>query len=151
MTTPTTTWLVAFDFSDLGKAALAHATKEVAARGGGRIVLAHVHAPATDGMGIDLGSLGPGFVQNEQLVIDAIEKTLVDFVAGLTPVAGVTFEGRLLVGRPADKLVELAREVGAELIAIGSHGRRGFERLLLGSVAERVLRLSDRPVLVIKA
>jgi len=150
MTTPTPTWLVAFDFSDLGKAALARATQEAVARGGGRVVVAHVHAPATDGMGIDLGALGPRFVQSEQLIVEAIERSLRDFVAGLAPVPGVIFEPRLLVGRPGDKLVELGREVGAELIVIGSHGRKGFERLLLGSVAERVLRHADRPVLVIK-
>ena len=54
------------------------------------------------------------------------------------------------VGRPATKIVEGARNWRADLIVIGSHGRGGVERILLGSVAESVLRHAPCPVLVIR-
>ncbi len=56
----------------------------------------------------------------------------------------------VLVGHPATTLVDVAEEHGSDLIVIGSHGRRGFERLLLGSVAEQVIRLASCPVFVVK-
>ncbi len=55
----------------------------------------------------------------------------------------------LLQGTPADTIAEFARDSGAHLIVIGTHGRRGFRRFLLGSVAERVVRISSVPVLTV--
>lgn len=49
----------------------------------------------------------------------------------------------------ASGILSYAREAGADVIVIGTHGRRGVRRLVLGSVAEEVVRLSDRPVLVV--
>jgi nucleotide-binding universal stress UspA family protein len=54
-------------------------------------------------------------------------------------------------GRVADAVVEGAREAGCDLIVIGTHGRRGFNRALMGSDAERVLRQSSIPVLLVRA
>jgi nucleotide-binding universal stress UspA family protein len=55
----------------------------------------------------------------------------------------------VVVGGPvAAEILELARTSGADMIAMGTHGRRGLERLLLGSVADKVVRGSDTPVLV---
>lgn len=53
--------------------------------------------------------------------------------------------------RAADGIVETARSVGADLIVMGSHGRSGVARLVLGSVATKVLQLSPVPVLIVKA
>lgn len=53
--------------------------------------------------------------------------------------------------RVADAVVEGAREAGCDLIVIGTHGRRGFNRALMGSDAERVLRQSSIPVLLVRA
>jgi nucleotide-binding universal stress UspA family protein len=50
--------------------------------------------------------------------------------------------------RPTDAIVETAKERGCDLIAMASHGRRGLQRLILGSVASEVLQLSPVPVLV---
>ena len=54
----------------------------------------------------------------------------------------------LLTGAPSREIVWLAAHVRADLIVIGTHGRKGFRRALLGSVAERVVRLAGCPVLV---
>lgn len=52
---------------------------------------------------------------------------------------------------PGDALADLAHDEGADLIVVASHGRTGFKRVLLGSVAERVTRMAKCPVLVVRA
>jgi len=61
---------------------------------------------------------------------------------GVTPV--------VRLGDAGSEITELANEVGAELIVMPSHGRSGISRLLMGSVAERVLRLAHCPVLILR-
>ena len=62
----------------------------------------------------------------------------------------VPYEHRLLVGDPATAIVEDAEKENADLIVMGTHGRTGLSRLLMGSVAEAVVRRSKCPVLTIK-
>lgn len=57
----------------------------------------------------------------------------------------------ILTGSPATEIVKAAKEWLADVIVIGSHGRRGVPRVLLGSVAEGVMRHAPCPVLVIRA
>lgn len=54
------------------------------------------------------------------------------------------------IGDPGQVAADRAEELGADLIIVGSHGRTGLTRLVLGSVAERVTRLAHCPVLVVK-
>lgn len=54
-------------------------------------------------------------------------------------------------GAPADEIVQLAVDLEADLVMVGTHSRRGMERLLLGSVAEKVVRMAPCPVLVVRA
>lgn len=56
----------------------------------------------------------------------------------------------VVLGNPGYEITELAKQLDAALIVISSHGRTGLSHLLLGSVAERVLRLAHCPVLVIR-
>ena len=63
---------------------------------------------------------------------------------------GVSVQAFVMSGKPADTVIETAKEKDADLIVVGSHGRTGLERLLMGSVAERIIVLSDRAVLVVK-
>ncbi|AZH24813.1 universal stress protein [Haloplanus aerogenes] len=66
--------------------------------------------------------------------------------------AGVSATERsLLNGTPHQEIVDYADENGIECIVMGTHGRTGVDRYLLGSVAERVVRLSDSPVLAVKS
>ncbi len=62
--------------------------------------------------------------------------------------AGIHTE--VLYGDPGTEITTFAEEKLAELIVISSHGRTGFARFLLGSVAERVLRLAHCPVLIVR-
>jgi len=63
---------------------------------------------------------------------------------------GVEVQAFVMSGKPADAIIEIAKEHGADLIVLGSHGRTGLERLLMGSVTERVIVLSPCAVLVVK-
>jgi nucleotide-binding universal stress UspA family protein len=54
-------------------------------------------------------------------------------------------------GRAADLILEDAKKWSADLIVMGTHGRRGVRRLVLGSDAEQILRLSPVPVLMVRA
>ena len=64
--------------------------------------------------------------------------------------AGVNLEMALLTGKPAEEIVRFAKEKGVDLIVIGSQGKQGIARLLLGSVAEKVIRTAGCKVLVVK-
>jgi nucleotide-binding universal stress UspA family protein len=63
---------------------------------------------------------------------------------------GVKAEGFVVEGRPYEAIVEHAREKGVDLIVMGSHGKTGLERLLMGSVTERVVGHADCAVLIVK-
>jgi nucleotide-binding universal stress UspA family protein len=54
------------------------------------------------------------------------------------------------VGLPADEIVWFAAHLGADVVVVATHGRRGLKRLLLGSVAEKVVRLAGCPVVVVR-
>jgi nucleotide-binding universal stress UspA family protein len=62
----------------------------------------------------------------------------------------VSIEHLLAEGDPAAEIVRTAQETGAELIVMATHGRTGLQRLLMGSVAEQVMRKASCPVLTVK-
>lgn len=64
--------------------------------------------------------------------------------------AGVRAEGYVALGEPAPSLVAFAAQHGADAIIMGTHGRSGFKRLAMGSVAEQVLRSAPCPVVVVR-
>jgi len=64
--------------------------------------------------------------------------------------AGVDIETEVVVGRPSKTIVEYAKEHDCDHIVTGSHGRSGVPRILLGSVAETVVRRSPVPVTVVR-
>ena len=75
------------------------------------------------------------------------EKKMADFLEGLKAKCPGC-EGVVLLGDAADSIVALAEERKADLIIIGTHGAKGIEKVLLGSVAERVLKRAGCPTLV---
>jgi nucleotide-binding universal stress UspA family protein len=62
---------------------------------------------------------------------------------------GAAIDYRLEEGEPAREILRAAAETNCDLIVLGTHGRTGFRRLLLGSVAEQVMRRADCPVLTV--
>lgn len=74
----------------------------------------------------------------------------VHYILGLAKKAGVKAASFLARGRPVEQIVHIAKNFGIDLIVMGTYGRRGAERILIGSVAERVIEYSSCPVLVVK-
>lgn len=132
--------LVPTDFGDVAKHA-ADVACEIAQRFGSKVTLMHVWT-------IPIPVYAEGVVVPVDLVMRAAEEALaeeVKRVQGKCPkVAWV-----LLPGSPAGAIVEGITEHGCDLVVMGTHGRRGLPRALLGSVAERVVRTSPAPVLTV--
>lgn len=79
------------------------------------------------------------------------ERDLREFVRKALGPGAALPELRVIEGRPTETILRTAAEIGADLIAMGTHGRSGWNRLMLGSVTERVLRETDIPVLTVRA
>jgi len=76
-------------------------------------------------------------------------RTYLARVADRLRAVGRAVSTRVLVGRPVhDQILEAAAEMSADLIVLGTHGARGLERLMLGSVADKVVRQSELPLLI---
>lgn len=141
--------LVPIDFSASSVRALRMAV-QLCRRGQGRITLLHVGlAP---GMGqFDLGAYGVPIPDalvriHEQAAIEqrhAIEKLAHEEVPEDVPWRAVVREGF-----PPDEILAEAKTGACDLLVMGTHGRSGLERVVLGSVTERVLRRAELPVLV---
>ena len=117
-----------------GRAALDRAIEEAKLRGGRLVV---VNASRGDAL-VDAGYAG---VQEIELVKSRLAES------------GVEFELRQLVRghEPADEVVDLAEELGAELVVIGMRHRSAVGKFLLGSTAQRILMDAPCPVLAVKA
>lgn len=145
--------LVPVDFSACSQAACEHAAF-LAARFGAVIELLHVWDMPTFGGGV-LPELGIGLGTTEDTSLaDAVEsramKAMESSVAAMERrgVSGV--RRRLEMGDAASVIAKVAAEGRFSMIVMGTHGRRGFSRLLMGSVAEKVVRSAPCPVLTVR-
>ncbi|HEX7842015.1 MAG TPA: universal stress protein [Kofleriaceae bacterium] len=142
MTLPKTL-LVPTDFSEPAAHALDYAVG-LAANLGAKIYLLNVIGiPALGipelGVAVTAGTI--------ETTIRFRQADLEQLVAGYTPAA---IEPMLRTGDAVGVISDVAREIGADLIIMGTHGRRGVRRALLGSIAEGVLRTAPCPVLTIR-
>jgi nucleotide-binding universal stress UspA family protein len=139
--------LVPFDFTAHSSEAMRIAS-DLAQRYEGSVTLLHVYEPVTY-------LLPEGYVMYtpEQLASITVEfqKRLdaarIDAEAAGAPVV----ETYLLEGSPAAEITEHAKEHGYDLIVMGTHGRTGISHVLMGSVAEKVVRTAHCPVLTLRA
>jgi nucleotide-binding universal stress UspA family protein len=129
------------DFSTAGQVALEMATSLARDRGA-KLVIAHVEEPPVAYGG---GELYYGIAEPN---VDDLRRMLAE-VLPTDPAVG--YEHRLMVGSPATAIVHLAEKEGVDMIVMPTHGRTGLSRLLMGSVAEEVVRKAKCPVLTIKA
>ncbi|HEY9108258.1 MAG TPA: universal stress protein [Roseateles sp.] len=122
----------------------------VARLSGGRIRLLHV----VDAMSVAIGADGlAGYSADVLPVLRDAGSAILDAAQGRVNAAGVAVDQSLrevLSGRVADQVVEEAEAWKADLIVIGTHGRRGVRRLVLGSDAEQILRAAQVPVLLVR-
>ncbi|OLC00879.1 MAG: hypothetical protein AUH30_01530 [Candidatus Rokubacteria bacterium 13_1_40CM_68_15] len=138
--------LVGTDFSEPSDAARRTAI-ELARRLGAELEIVHVEEPLP-AYAFSEGAL-PDLPRLQEEVRSWAERE-VEQQAKEARAAGVPVTTAVLLGTPANAIVETARTDGADLIVVGTHGRTGFERILLGSVAERVVRNASCPVLTVR-
>ena len=81
-------------------------------------------------------------------IVSGAEKAMADFVAEHFP--DVQVKAEVVVGYAAEEILSLAENEDADLIVMGTHGRKGIDRILFGSVAEKVVKNPSRPVLTIR-
>jgi nucleotide-binding universal stress UspA family protein len=138
--------LVPTDFSDLSKKAM-HIANEVANLLDGKVTPFHSYIPITDMDGFHYMNTGAGTEKNLTDIEDSL-KQRIDDISGEYIDAKRLEPGIIGIGNPAHAIVESSIEY--DLIVMSTHGRTGFKRFLLGSVAEKVLRMSNVPVLVVE-
>ncbi len=138
--------LVPIDFSSHADSALGTAL-EIAREHGAKLHLVHAYE-------LPLGAVTPYGVAIPQTlevdVRDAAARRL-EKAAQKVRDAGVGCETHLAVGPASDAIVEIAENVGADLIVMGTRGLTGLQHVLLGSVAERTVRLAPCPVLTLRS
>lgn len=135
------------DFSENSEPALRLAA-DYAKAFGAELIIVHV---------IDAGSF-PAYVDWVADEIDQIvsrsAKTAETKLAALAKQCSQTAKAvktQCVIGSPAEKIVNLANDEGADLIVVGTHGRSGVKHLVMGSIARSVLRTAHRPVLIVEA
>ena len=142
--------LVAVDFSTSSEKALLWAARTADHLGAPVVVLHVIHDP---------WSL-PGYYEyakkkKKQLmrIEEAASAMMTEFVERMQAEHGAVLEGletRLVAGLPVSRILEVAAEIDAQLIVMGSHGRTGLPHMLLGSKAEKVVQMSPIPVTIVK-
>lgn len=136
--------LVPTDFSPSSDAAI-DAAIDLARRFDAKVTLLHVWQlpvyPYVEAM-LNLSALAS---EVERGATEALEKQLQQVRARFPGVQSV-----VQMGLPWQAIIELVKTQQVDLIVMGTHGRRGFDHLILGSVTERVVRLSPVPVLTIR-
>lgn len=81
-------------------------------------------------------------------IVEGAERGMTAFVA--EHFEGVKASGKVVTGYAAEEILHYAAAINADLIVIGTHGRKGLDRLLFGSVAQKVAKTAVQPVLTIK-
>ena len=138
------TVVLATDGSDCARAAGEHALELAATYDATLHVLYVVDAT-------DLGLTTPSEIDVEEIrdSLRAKGQRAVDEVVETAADAGIEGVGEVRVGIPHEEILAYADGVDADLLVLGTHGRTGIRRYLLGSVAERVVRIADPPVLTV--
>jgi len=159
--------LVPVDFSPYSAAALRYAAA-IAGRFGSSVLVVHVISRESGaqeaqrrlqerGLVLPGGARAAGTPEVAETVLADIvttqrEQLYTELVQMLPPqLAAYPVELRVLVGPPFERILETAVREEIALIIMGTHGRTGLSRVVLGSIAERVTRLAPCPVLTVKA
>ncbi|HTQ06011.1 MAG TPA: universal stress protein [Polyangiaceae bacterium] len=148
--------LVGVDYSDLGRLAVLEALNVARARKLSQVHAVHVglagasppekNAPKTTPSAETLAS------EASTTLKSYVERVLAEWQAqaGEGPLPFERLTTHVRFSPAAHAIAQLASDIEADLVVVGTHGRRGFERMVLGSVAEGVVRLAPCPVLVVR-
>ncbi|MDP2341866.1 MAG: universal stress protein [Deltaproteobacteria bacterium] len=137
-------WLVPHDLSDVSNAAAAEAAR-MATASGGRLFLLNVH-PREERAPFERDGKETWAIEEEKR---AMLRMVSDRLRAAHP--GLQVDVEVLPGDPQARILEEADRLGATHIVVGTHDRKGLERLVLGSVAEAVVHRASIPVVVVKA
>jgi len=143
---PARTILVPTDFSEDASLA-ADSASRILGKGGPdrRLVLLHVYRYPT----FFANAPQPVLATSMEAVVDAAQQEMAR-LAERFAAAGLHVDTRVAEGEPARTILRHAVDVGADVIAMGTHGRSGLDRMLLGSTAERVVSAAPCPVLTVR-
>jgi nucleotide-binding universal stress UspA family protein len=138
--------LVATDFTETSSHAIDWAI-ELAARLGSAVTILHAYEiPVIAFPEGGLIATAEVAARLSDTATEALNKTVESYQG-----RGVPVDGLLREGMPSEEINAAAEQLDADIIVIGTHGRRGLARALLGSVAETVIRTAHRPVMSIHA
>ncbi len=135
--------LVAVDGSEVSRNAFRHAV-ELTKQNNGTLTVIHI-VPQIETMDIETfkpESLRKGMIKEGEKILSEIVE--------LAAKSGITIQSSVEEGYAFEKICEVADKSNADLIVMGSHGRTGIGKVLIGSVTERVISKAGCPVLVVK-
>ena len=140
--------LVPTDFSPPSDAALEYA-RRLAATFGSTLRILHVIDDPSDSSDF----VGDGFAPStEEIRVALVEhaRKRLDHLINLVDRSRYSAHADAVLGRPAEAIIDYAGATGTSLIVMGTHGRTGLAHLLMGSVAEQVVRTAPCPVLTVR-
>ena len=138
--------LVPLDGSELAEVVFTYA-KELAARGGLEVFLLHVFDPED----LALAPLHQTYVQHKAEIIKRELQGFQEKIGIASESKPVIVRGAVVTGYPAEEILRYSDEYNVDLILMANLGRSGIRRWTIGSVAEKVLRTSNAPVLLVRA
>jgi nucleotide-binding universal stress UspA family protein len=133
------------DFTS-ASARIVPAVKEMMAKFGASVDLVHVVRGSDEFAGFEMGAAW--YTTLEKDLLAGAEKAMDRFVDENFDGEDVT--ARVMVGNVVDEIIEFSEKNGTDMIIIGTHGRKGLEKMMFGSVAEGVVKKAACPVLTIR-
>lgn len=140
--------LVADDFSDSSRHAVEHA-ELIATKFGASVELVHVIQAAAALQSPGGPFITPGLLGREE-TMEVEARAQLEHEADELRGRGLTVKPTVMTGDPLECIIRAAKEGKADLLVVGTHGRTGVTHLLLGSVAESILRAAPCPVLSVR-
>jgi nucleotide-binding universal stress UspA family protein len=136
--------LVPTDGSREGRRAVGHAVAVAEAHGATVIALYVINTASYNGIPMESSW------KNVTTLLDTDAQAALDEVVDIGAERGVTVETEIIEGSPSREIIRAAEANDCDLIVMGTHGRGGLDRLLLGSVAEKVVRSAPIPVMTVR-
>jgi nucleotide-binding universal stress UspA family protein len=154
--------LIAYDGSEIARSAIGHAGHLFPGRAA---VVATIYEPGLSALAVGLpdtmgsGAMGLGTLPPDPETVEAVDRGQREHASAVAADGAEFARSVGLAAEPqvvpdavdvADTLIDIARERGAAVVVVGSHGITGLRTRILGSVARKLIEHSDRPVLVIR-
>jgi nucleotide-binding universal stress UspA family protein len=146
--------VIPLDGSQVGEAALPYVEELVSKLSPEvkvEVTLLQVLSPSAP---VVVGDAGSTAVVHDEKQMEDIQKRAMDYLGSAGKAlknTGVTVLSKVRIGDSAEEIKKEADEINADLIAMSTHGRSGLSRLAFGSVADRVLRGANKPILLMRA